>query len=224
MAYFACFKVILLSLPKNIKIEDKMNNTIIVVDIETTGFLNKGGLIVEIGIVKLNLATGEITPAYNSLIREDSFGPHHTVGAFGWIFNNSDLTYEEVEEAPSLESQREVIQELFDQYYATAFNKSFDFDFLGDRGFSIKELPCPMKVATPICKLPSQYGYSSYKWPTVEEAWEYFFGKRTGYVEAHRGYDDAEHEAQIVYKLYELGHFEVPFNVEKDGNIQLSMF
>jgi DNA polymerase-3 subunit epsilon len=214
----------LLSLPKNLKIENKMNNTILVVDIETTGFLNKGGKIVEIGIVKLNLATGEITPAYNSLVREDGFGKHHTVGAFGWIFSNSDLTYEEVEAAPSLESQREVIQELFDEFYATAFNKAFDFDFLHDRAFTIKDLPCPMKVATPICKLPNQYGYNSFKWPTVEEAWQHFFGASTGYKEAHRGYDDAEHEAKIVYKLYELGHFELPFKVEKGDNVQLSMF
>lgn len=201
-----------------------MNNTILVVDIETTGFLNKGGMIVEIGIVKLDLATGEITPAYNSLVKEEGFGSHHTVGAFGWIFNNSDLTYEEVDKAPSLESQRDDIQALFDQHYATAFNKAFDFDFLRDRGFTIKDLPCPMKVATPICKLPSQYGYSNYKWPTVEEAWAHFFGKKTGYIEAHRGYDDAVHEAKIVNKLFELGYFEVPFKVEKGGNVQLSMF
>ena len=198
-------------------------NTIIVVDIETTGFLNKGGKIVEIGIVKLNLLTGEITPAFNSLVKEEGFGPHHTQGAFGWIFNNSDLTYEEVEAAPSLESQRAEIQALFSEYHATAFNKAFDFDFLRDRGFTITDLPCPMKVATPICKLPNQYGYSSHKWPTVEEAWDHFFGKETGYVEAHRGYDDAAHEAKIVFRLFELGHFEVPFQVGGE-NVQLSMF
>lgn len=199
-------------------------NTILVVDIETTGFLNKGGKIVEIGIVKLDLSTGEITPAYNALVREDGFGPNHTTGAYGWIFSNSDLTYEEVENAPSLESQREEIQVLFDEYYATAFNKAFDFDFLRDRGFTIKDLPCPMKVATPICKLPNKFGYNSYKWPTVEEAWEHFFGSQTGYIEAHRGYDDAAHEAEIVYRLYELGHFKVPFKPDGGGNVQLSMF
>lgn len=200
-----------------------MNNTIIVVDIETTGFLNKGGKIVEIGIVMLNLATGVITPAYNSLVKEDGFGPNHKTGNFGWIFNNSDLTYEEVEVAPGMEEQRAEIQSLFDKYYATAFNKAFDFDFLRDRGFNIKELPCPMKVATPICKLPNKYGYNSYKWPSVEEAWEYFFGKDTGYIEAHRGFDDAKHEAKIVYRLFELGHFKVPFKIER-GDSQMSLF
>jgi DNA polymerase-3 subunit epsilon len=201
-----------------------MNNTIIVVDIETTGFLNKGGNVVEIGIVKLNLATGEITPAYNSLVKEPGFDMSHTHSGMGWIFENSDLTYEEVDEAPSLESQQEEIQALFDEYSATAFNKAFDFDFLRDRGFTIKDLPCPMKVATPICQLPNQYGYSSYKWPTVEEAWEHFFGSETGYIEAHRGYDDAAHEAKIVFRLFELGHFKVPFKVSREESEQLSLF
>lgn len=200
-----------------------MKNTILVVDIETTGFLNNGGKIVEIGMVTLNLATGEVTPVYDSLVREEGFGPHHATGRFGWIFNNSDLTYEEVDAASSLDEQRENIQAFFDQYYATAFNKTFDFDFLRDRGFEIKELPCPMKVATPICQLPNQYGYKNYKWPTVEEAWAHFFGEETDYVEAHRGCDDAIHEAKIVYRLFELGHYKVPFKVSKEDT-QLSMF
>ena len=34
---------------------------ILILDIETTGFLNQGGSIVEIGIVELNLDTGEIS-------------------------------------------------------------------------------------------------------------------------------------------------------------------
>jgi len=185
-----------------------MSNRILVVDIETTGFLNQGGQIVEIGMVLLNLDNGEVEPIYESLIREPGFNWNHTTGRFGWIFQNSDLTPEEVFDAPSLESQREAIQFLFDHHRATAFNKKFDFDFLRDRGFRIEELPCPMMVATPIIKLPSRNGYNSYKWPKVEEAWEYFFGD-TGYIESHRGMDDAEHEAKIVYALYRMGAFVV---------------
>ncbi len=188
-------------------------------DIETTGFLNQGGKIVEIGIVELNLLTGQITPAYNSLIREQGLTRLHTQGILGWIFKNSDLKYEDVECAPSLEEQRKNIQLLFDQYHATAFNKAFDFDFLRDRGFRINDLDCPMLIATPICKLPHYNGRSGYKWPKVEEAWDHFFGN-TGYIEAHRGLDDAEHEAQIVYELYKQGQFKVPFEVKPIQNVK----
>lgn len=181
---------------------------ILVLDIETTGFLNQGGKIVEIGIVKLNLENGETTPMYDSLIKEDGLDITHTYGRYGWIFQNSDLQFEDVMEAPTLESQRAEIQNLLNEYPVTAYNKSFDFGYLADRGFRINELDCPMKIATPIVKLPAMYGRGGYKWPKVEEAWDYFFGN-TGYIEAHRGLDDAIHEAKIVFKLYQLGAFKV---------------
>ena len=184
-----------------------MNNEILVVDIETTGFLNQGGKIVEIGMVLLNLNNGEVTEVYNSLVKESGLDSRHTRAPYGWIFGNSNLRFEEVLDAPSLDSQFDVVQALFNQYPATAFNKSFDFDFLRDRGFRINDLACPMKLATPICKLPKYRGYG-YKWPKVEEAWHHFFG-HTGYIEAHRGLDDAKHEALIVYELYKMGVFRV---------------
>ncbi|MFA8299561.1 MAG: 3'-5' exonuclease [Hyphomicrobiales bacterium] len=184
-----------------------MSQEILIVDIETTGFLAQGGKIVEIGIVKLNLNNGEITPVYNSLIKEDGFNLSHTYGRFGWIFKNSDLSYDDVCCAPSLESQRVELQSLFSTYKATAYNKSFDFGYLRDRGFSINELECPMRIATPILDLRCKNGRRG-KFPKVEEAWDYFFGN-TGYIEAHRGLDDAQHEAMIVYELYKMGEFAV---------------
>lgn len=75
---------------------------IAVVDIESTRFLNNGGLIVEVGIVSLDLVTGVVKEEFNSLVREDSFSRKHTEGGYGWIFKNSDLTFEAVDKAPSL--------------------------------------------------------------------------------------------------------------------------
>jgi len=187
-----------------------MPKEILVLDIETTGFLNQGGKIVEIGIVKLDLDSGDVTPVYDSLIKEDGLNTSHTRGGFGWIFQNSDLRFEDVMEAPSLDSQREEIQVLLDRYRVTAYNKAFDFGFLKDRGFQVKELDCPMHLSTPIVKLPAPNGRRGFKWPKVEEAWDYFFGN-TGYIEAHRGLDDAIHEAKIVHKLYQMGEF--PYTV-----------
>ena len=184
-----------------------MNKEIAIVDIETTGFLNQGGLIVEIGIVTLNLDNGCITPVYESLVKEPEFSIKHTRHPFGWIFQNSDLEIDDVFYAPSLESLKEDIQGVLDEFPgATAYNRQFDFGFLQSRGFRIKQLPCAMLAATPVVNLPPNPGYRTPKWPTVEEAWHYFFGN-TGYVEAHRALDDAKHEAQIVYELYKRGAF-----------------
>jgi DNA polymerase-3 subunit epsilon len=184
---------------------------ILVLDIETTGFLNQGGSIIEIGAVSLDLETGEIKDVYDSLCREDMLDEKHKSGKFGWIFDNSDLKFEDVLSARAFMEVKKDFQEVINKYAvgSTAFNNVFDFGFLEDRGIEFaKKLACPMKLATPICKLPSRNGRSGYKWPNVEEAYSFFFPDRK-YTELHRGLDDARHEAEIVFELYKRGVFKV---------------
>jgi len=179
---------------------DSLENKIAIVDIETTGFMPTG-LIVEVGIVELNLDTGNVKPLYNSLVREPGFCEDHKDS---WIFKNSDLTFEQVQAAMPLDCV--AIQGILSRYPATAYNNKFDFSFLESRGINIDRLDCPMLLATNICKIPGQYGKN--KWPTVEEAWRHFFPDQP-YIEKHRGLDDAIHEASIVYELYKLGVFKL---------------
>ncbi len=183
---------------------------IAVIDIETSGFQNQGGLIVEIGIVGLDLETGNITNEFDAIVKENAFSERHAKNPFGWVFQNSDLNYEDVASANSLSSYLPEIQTILNKYPlgATAFNKQFDFGFLKSRGLKIKELPCIMLTATDVVNLPPNPGYNTPKWPKVEEAWEYFF-PNTEYVEAHRALDDARHEALIAYELYKLGELKI---------------
>ena len=62
-----------------------------------------------------------------------------------------------------------------------------------------------MKLSTDICQIPHA-NRSGNKWPKVEEAHLHFFGD-VGYVEKHRGADDAYYEAEIVFELYKRGVF-----------------
>jgi len=181
-------------------------NGIAVVDIETSGFQGQGGLIVEIGIVGLDLDTGEVTNEFDSIVKEDGFDEKHAESPFGWVFKNSDLKFEDVMKAPALTDLLPEIQAIFDKYPlgATAYNKRFDFGFLGSRGLNIKELSCIMLKATPIVNLPPNSGHGSPKWPKVEEAWDYFFPD-VPYKEEHRALDDARHEALIAHEIYNLG-------------------
>lgn len=183
---------------------------IVVVDIETSGFQPQGGLIVEVGMVSLNLGTGGITDEFNEIVQENGFGEKHARDPFGWIFKNSDLRYEEVLRAGNLLELIHDIQSIFDKYPygATAYNKQFDFGFLKSRGLRIRELPCIMLSATPVVDLPPNPGYRDPKWPKVQEAWDFFFPD-SDYVEAHRALDDARHEAMIAYELYKLGNLRV---------------
>lgn len=178
---------------------------IAVVDIETTGFQNQNGLIIEVGIVELCLETGATKIIYDKLVRESEYNSSHKDS---WIFSNSDLTHNDICCADKLDIKS--IQSILDRYHVTAYNKSFDFNFLRSRGIKdIKELDCPMLISTHVCKIPNQNGFGGYKWPKVQEAWDYLFGK-TDYIEEHRGADDAVHEAKIVYELYKRGKFNIP--------------
>jgi len=178
---------------------------IAVIDIETTHFFPKG-FIVEVGIASLDTETGNVEKVFDSVCREPGMTAKDREA---WIFSNSDLTIEMVREAPLLEDLKADIQKVIDDHDAiTAYNKKFDFTFLRDRNFEIKtEWNCPMLAATPVCKMPNKNGYSGYKWPSVEQAWEFFFSNEP-YIELHRGCDDAMHEAKIIYELFKLGKME----------------
>lgn len=179
---------------------------ILIIDIETTGFSRTSGKIVEIGIVELDLATGEKQILFDQVCQEEGTTTEEIETS--WIVQNSTLTAEEILEAKFLHDLSPEIQKIFNQYEhgATAFNNAFDFGFLESRGFVFpKKLPCPMLLSTNVCKIQSPRGF---KWPKVEEAFKHFFGD-TGYIEKHRGADDAFHEADIVYELFKMGVFQL---------------
>lgn len=176
--------------------------TIGIIDIETTGFLQQGGKIVEVGIVALDTATGERELIYDKVVCE----PETTIKELrmSWIMQNSSLTAGEVANAPSLAMERERIREAIEMFPAgmTAYNNKFDFDFLESRQIQIPvKLACPMKIATNVCRIPNK-GRKGFKWPKVTEAMGYFFPEESArYVEAHRGGLDAMDEARIVQEL-----------------------
>ena len=179
---------------------------ILILDIETTGFLQAGGKIVEVGIVELDLSNGEKKIVFDEVCHEKGITLEEVENS--WIVKNSTLTVDMIRYSLPLYAIAPIIQKIINDYPtgATAFNNTFDFGFLEDRGFTFpKKLPCPMKLSTSICKIPSSRGY---KWPTVEEAHKFFFGD-VGYVEQHRGADDAFYEADIVYELYKMDVFNI---------------
>jgi DNA polymerase-3 subunit epsilon len=179
---------------------------IAVVDIETTGKTPHTGLIVEIGIVKLDLESGEINILFDKIIKEPGFGERQKKS---WIFLNSDLCFNDVENASTLESQLSIVQEILNKYEITAFNKSFDIGFLKSRGFKIqREFPCIMETMTSICRIPLPWydPNKPYKWPNAQEAWDFFF-PNSDYIEKHRAADDAIHEAKILFEMIDRNLF-----------------
>jgi len=178
---------------------------ILLVDIETTGFSHESDTILEIGIVSLDLETGETVTLFDSPVLEPHFCEKHKNA---WIFSNSDLTLADIASAPTLEEVFPIVQEIFDTYEGiTAYNRSFDFGFLESRCFELpRALPCPMLLSTDVIKLPKKNG-AGYKLPKAQEAWDFYFPE-TPYVEKHRGADDARIEALIVHEMFKRGIFK----------------
>ncbi len=179
---------------------------ILVIDIETTGFLNQGGKIVEIGLVELCLKTGDKKIVFDKVVNPEIDKKDIENS---WIVKNNYMKTDEILKGVLFDSIKDELQNVIDKYPdgATAFNRQFDFDFLESYGIEFPEkLPCPMLKSTNICKLPNQNGYSNFKWPKVEEAYKHFFPK-SEYVELHRGADDAYHEADIVMALHTMSEF-----------------
>ncbi len=181
---------------------------ILIIDIETTGFLKSGGKIVEVGIVELNLENGKKKILFDEVCHEAGITKAECDDS--WIIKNSTLTTEQIRTSKNLYFLKEEIQSIINNYPlgATAYNNAFDFDFLKSRGFTFpKELSCPMLLSTDVCKIPSPRG-RGYKWPKVQEAYDFFFPNNE-YIEKHRGADDAFYEADIVFKLYNLSIFKL---------------
>lgn len=180
---------------------------ILVIDIETTGFLTQGGKIVEIGIVELDLISGAKKCIFDQVMHETGITKEEVENS--WIVKNEHMTTEEIRHSKNLDKYRDEIQDIINRYPlgATAYNNVFDFGFLENRGFEFpKKLPCPMKLSTNIVKIEGRYG--RYKWPSAEEAYNFFYPKAE-YNELHRGADDAMHEASVIKALYDKKIFTI---------------
>ena len=68
---------------------------ILILDIETTGFLKQGGKIVEVGIVSLDLDTGDKKILFDEVMHERPMTKQHVDSS--WIVQNKYMTTEEIQ-------------------------------------------------------------------------------------------------------------------------------
>ena len=175
-----------------------------VLDLETTGF-DPRDCIIEIGVVEVNLETGDTQALLNMPVRE----AHFTKSQHGrsWIFSHSDLKVWDVLNATPWKNAERELRWILEEYAVTAYNKAFDFSFLKQRGLMPKrQLPCPMIAASKVLRIPGPCG--GYKWPTLEEAWEHYF-PGLDYNEQHRAFDDAMHEAMLIRAMQMAGDYDL---------------
>jgi DNA polymerase III epsilon subunit-like protein len=174
---------------------------ILVVDLETTGFYQNSDAIVEIGIALVDTVTKTVELVFDKVVKHRKFNARRHKDA--WIFQNTTLTVEDVENARPLEDYTQEIQGLFDKYKMTAYNKSFDIRFLTAAGFTMVDIKCLMKTATQYSTYKDKNG--KIKKPSVEEIYNQFFMKDGEiYVEEHRAGADALDEAKILLHMVDI--------------------
>lgn len=174
-----------------------------IVDIETTGLngIRAGDKIVEVGIVKL---TPEgVEDVYSAIVQ------HPDIEEFSdcWVFQNTDLTTEEVKNGVPEENVIRELRRILNGELATSYNVKFDFDkFLYQWPYGVFPI-----VPFDIMEVSSQY-FNPYgdkgKWVRSEQAYNLLFpddNPALGEKQTHRALDDARREAYILLGL--LGMF-----------------
>ena len=174
---------------------------ILVIDIETgvieptlNNYDIDNCLICEIGIVSLDLETGERRVVFDRTCQE-SPGAHPS----SWVFRNTSLTLAEVTASPFFHELKPTIQELFDAKPVTSWSHDFDLAILESRGLNIPSIFWdPKTTLKHFLKInhPSGLGH---KWPSVQEAHTYFNPDKP-LQQTHRATQDAQIEAQIIHQ------------------------
>lgn len=101
-----------------------MKNKFVIIDLETTGQSpDNGDRIIEVGIVVVE--DDKIVTTYSSLIN-----PEQEISSF--ISNLTNITNEDVIEAPTFAEKAEEIRRFFKDAYFVAHNVPFDFRFLNE--------------------------------------------------------------------------------------------
>lgn len=152
--------------------------TIYVIDLETTGLKSyPADLPIEISIYKITPDL-EVKHSYTTLIRYHQDLEDKINGS--WWAEQSGVTWEDTKESPTLREVWNRLRMILKNQYVTSWNVSFDFNRMlipmskrfGPLDFKL--LQCPMLVATNIVKAEWNEYYSSWKWPSLEEAASYY--------------------------------------------------
>lgn len=188
---------------------------ILVLDTETTGL--KGApedVVVDIGICSVNIRAGKVRDVYSSVVGYD-ISEWNDTRKKAWIFENTDLTLDEVASAPLQKKVRGEVYEILKGKYATSYNVPFDMDkFLYRDPWDLKGVfvQCTdiMKAATDVCKLPSQFYEVKYRFPKLDHAYKVILDSDPagiGDKQDHRALSDARMASYVMIEMYNRGNY-----------------
>lgn len=173
-----------------------MSEWLYVLDLETTGLMgHPQDLILEVALAKIHKLTHQTIALQTDIVYQDIKDQRvkHC-----WVVNNNIISLNEIEKGEVLEKVLEKTKKFIGEADYTTYNVEFDyFKFLKYFGFKYPKF-CLMERACKVLKLPNEYGYDNYKWPTLQEAFNYFAPEQIR-TQTHRALDDVT-MAIAVYK------------------------
>ena len=198
--------------------EGSPTTEIYVLDTETTGL--KGApedCVVDIGIARVNLESGEVREAYSSVLGYD-VDRWNEYRRTAWIFENTDMSLDMVRAAPPAEDVIADVRKLLKGKNVTSYNVAYDMGkFLYKAPWSMRrvfdEANDIMLAAKDVCKLPSQYYGRDYRYPKLDYAYETIVEGDPAEIHGtqnHRAYSDAVMASYVMIQLYRDGQY-VPF-------------
>lgn len=192
-------------------VEDKTSSDVILVlDTETTGLYGAPkDLVVDIGICEMSLEDGTVKELFSSVLGYDTtYWDDYLKNA--WIFQNTDMTLEMVEDAPPAMDVIDKVRRLVRGRMMTAYNVDYDFGkFLYEEPWSMRGLfvECNdiMKAAKDVCKLPSEMYGGDYRYPKLDYAYSHIVkGDPAGIhgVQNHRALSDAFMASYLAIEMH----------------------
>ncbi len=195
--------------------DDPSPEWVLVLDTETTGL--KGAprdLVVDVGICKVSLTDGTVEDLYSSVLGYDT-SEWDDYLRNAWIFENTDMTLDMVEEAPRALDVIADVRRILRKQAVTAYNTGYDFGkFLYEEPWSMRgwfvECMDIMKAAKDVCKIPSEYYGCDYKYPKLDYAYAQIVeGDPAGIhgVQDHRALSDARMASYLMLALNRSGRY-----------------
>ena len=191
-------------------LDDFCRTDVYVIDTETTGLTGAPkDKVVDIAICRVTLGESTVKEIYSSVVGHDTSGWSNDLKR-SWIFENTDLTLEMVNNAPPEEQVVREVTEILKGSNVTSFNVAYDLDkFLYRPPWSLhgRFIPfkCIMLASRDVCKIPGIY--EEYKWPKLEEAYRMIVKKDIAGKQTHRAMGDALMASEVLIALHNKGNY-----------------
>lgn len=185
--------------------------------IDSLNWSRYGDIVVDIGICEVSLSKKTVKPVYSSIVGYNTDTWTNDMKS-SWIFENTDLTVEEVGSAKPISQVKREVSALIKDKWLTTYNVQYDLDkFLYKFPWNLKgsfnECRDIMFSAKYVCKLKSQYyGISDYRYPKLDYAYAHILHGEDPAgihgVQDHRALSDAKVASYVMIELFNNGEYD----------------